>query len=157
MASQILMIWNGRTYRLLQQEDQALWVQYKLGARIHHFLVDEFQDTNPIQWQLLKPLIESSYEQHQQDVSSLFLVERHKAIALPLSIPRGANPDIQNLAANWSEEFINSRKHDNNISWRSSPAIISCINKIFSHPSIQTEFSHFRPPQLSASRAMGAR
>lgn len=128
------------TYRLLQQEDQALWVQYKLGARIHHFLVDEFQDTNPIQWQLLKPLIESSYEQHQADLSSLFLVGDTKQSIYRF---RGANPDIQNLAANWSEEFINSRKHDNNISWRSSPAIIDCVNKIFSHPSIQTDFTHF--------------
>lgn len=31
-----------------------------LGETIHHFLIDEFQDTSPIQWETLKPLIENS-------------------------------------------------------------------------------------------------
>ena len=29
------------------------WVQERLDARIRHLLVDEFQDTNPLQWQAL--------------------------------------------------------------------------------------------------------
>ena len=30
------------------------WVQERLDARIKHLLIDEFQDTNPLQWQALK-------------------------------------------------------------------------------------------------------
>ena len=129
------------TYRLLQQQDHALWIQYKLGAKIHHFLVDEFQDTNPIQWQLLKPLIESSCEQHQNELSSLFLVGDIKQSIYRF---RGANPEIQTVAANWSEQSINSREFDNNASWRSAPAIIDCVNKIFSASSLQPHFSGFQ-------------
>ena len=128
------------TYRLLQQEDHALWVQYKLGARIHHFLVDEFQDTNPIQWQLLKPLIESSCEQHQTETSSLFLVGDIKQSIYRF---RGANPEIQQLAAKWSEQAINSREYDNDASWRSAPAIIECVNQIFSNPAMGADFPNF--------------
>ncbi len=36
---------------------------FKLGDEISHFLIDEFQDTSPIQWQVLKPLIENSLSQ----------------------------------------------------------------------------------------------
>lgn len=31
-----------------------------LGEKIHHYLIDEFQDTSPIQWETLAPLIENS-------------------------------------------------------------------------------------------------
>ena len=30
------------------------WVQERLDARVKHLLIDEFQDTNPLQWQALK-------------------------------------------------------------------------------------------------------
>lgn len=33
---------------------------FSLGERIHHFLIDEFQDTNPTQWAVLRPLIENA-------------------------------------------------------------------------------------------------
>lgn len=35
-------------------------VYFKLGERIAHFMIDEFQDTSPIQWKILLPLIEES-------------------------------------------------------------------------------------------------
>ncbi len=129
------------TYRLLQHEDHALWVQYKLGQRIRHFLVDEFQDTNPIQWHLLKPLIESSQDQHQSESNSLFLVGDIKQSIYRF---RGANPEIQNLAAEWSKQHLNSQQFTNDHSWRSSPAIINCVNRIFSHSSIAEQFCPFQ-------------
>ena len=33
---------------------------YKLGEEIRHFLIDEFQDTSPVQWRVLRPLIENA-------------------------------------------------------------------------------------------------
>jgi ATP-dependent helicase/nuclease subunit A len=41
---------------LLMLSDPVLcgWVQERLDARIKHLLIDEFQDTNPLQWQALK-------------------------------------------------------------------------------------------------------
>jgi ATP-dependent helicase/nuclease subunit A len=129
------------TYRLLQQEDHALWVQYKLGQRIRHFLVDEFQDTNPIQWRLLKPLIESSQDQHQSQASSLFLVGDIKQSIYRF---RGANPEIQTLASDWSQQHLNSKLLSNDHSWRSSPAIIDCVNKLFSHSTISEQFCSFQ-------------
>ncbi len=40
--------------RLLQDEQIAGWVQQRLDAQVRHLLIDEFQDTNPLQWQALQ-------------------------------------------------------------------------------------------------------
>jgi ATP-dependent helicase/nuclease subunit A len=38
-------------------------VYFRIGETVFHFLVDEFQDTSPIQWRNLSPLIENSLSQ----------------------------------------------------------------------------------------------
>jgi ATP-dependent exoDNAse (exonuclease V) beta subunit len=45
-------------------------VYCRIGETIYHYLIDEFQDTSPIQWQNLFPLIENSLSQE----GSLFVV-----------------------------------------------------------------------------------
>lgn len=45
-------------------------VYFRIGERVYHYLVDEFQDTSPIQWKNLFPLIENSLAQG----GSLFVV-----------------------------------------------------------------------------------
>jgi len=39
------------------------YVYLMLGDTIHHYLIDEFQDTSPLQWADLQPLIENSLSQ----------------------------------------------------------------------------------------------
>ncbi|MCG6552466.1 MAG: UvrD-helicase domain-containing protein [Candidatus Magnetominusculus sp. LBB02] len=38
-------------------------VYFRIGETVYHYLIDEFQDTSPIQWKVLKPLIENSISQ----------------------------------------------------------------------------------------------
>ncbi|MBE0425362.1 MAG: UvrD-helicase domain-containing protein [Nitrospirae bacterium] len=38
-------------------------VYFRIGETIYHFLIDEFQDTSPIQWRDLLPLVENSLSQ----------------------------------------------------------------------------------------------
>ena len=45
-------------------------IYMKLGDRISHYLIDEFQDTSPIQWRNLYPLIENALSEN----GSLFVV-----------------------------------------------------------------------------------
>ncbi len=49
----------SRALRLLRQMDEFAQSRYRLEARYHHVLVDEFQDTNASQWRLVARLIES--------------------------------------------------------------------------------------------------
>jgi ATP-dependent exoDNAse (exonuclease V) beta subunit len=45
-------------------------IYLRLGERISHFLVDEFQDTNRLQWDVIRPLVEESFSK----TGSLFVV-----------------------------------------------------------------------------------
>ena len=45
-------------------------IYLKLGERISHFLIDEFQDTNRLQWDVLRPLVEEGISK----TGSLFVV-----------------------------------------------------------------------------------
>ncbi|KQV08639.1 double-strand break repair helicase AddA [Devosia sp. Root105] len=46
---------------LLRDEEQGPWVRYKLDAGLSHILVDEGQDTNPLQWQVVGALIDDFF------------------------------------------------------------------------------------------------
>jgi ATP-dependent helicase/nuclease subunit A len=41
-------------HHVLGSEQISGWVQQRLDAQIRHLLIDEFQDTNPLQWQALQ-------------------------------------------------------------------------------------------------------
>nr|MCU0926472.1 UvrD-helicase domain-containing protein [Hydrogenophaga sp.] len=44
---------EGAALRLLGDAELSGWMQQRLDARVRHLLIDEFQDTNPLQWQAL--------------------------------------------------------------------------------------------------------
>jgi len=64
-------------------------IYFRLGEKIHHFLIDEFQDTSPIQWSNLKLLIENALSEN----GSLFVVGDTKQAIYSF---RGADYRIMN-------------------------------------------------------------
>lgn len=52
----------------LVQNQQVPYVYEKLGNRLQHFLLDEFQDTSRMQWLNLVPLIEESLSKNNQNL-----------------------------------------------------------------------------------------
>jgi len=118
-----------RSYKLLQDSDNAQWIQYKLDQKIQHLLIDEFQDTNPTQWQLILPLLEEMAAADSERARSVFLVGDEKQSIYSF---RRAKPELQHQASDWLEKHLNAKAFPLNKSWRSSPAIIQTVNAVFS-------------------------
>lgn len=59
-----------QVYRLLLNEEHAAYLQVRLDARYKHILLDEFQDTNPIQWSV----IQSWLNAYSEEWPSMFVV-----------------------------------------------------------------------------------
>jgi ATP-dependent helicase/nuclease subunit A len=117
-----------RCYQLLHTSDQALWVQYKLDQKIDHLLLDEFQDTNPTQWQLILPLLEEIASTDSDRLRSVFLVGDTKQSIYGF---RRANPRLQHTASQWLHQHLNAFIFPLDKSWRSSTAVIEFLNAVF--------------------------
>jgi ATP-dependent helicase/nuclease subunit A len=141
-----------KTYTLLQHSENALWIQYKLDQRIDHFLIDEFQDTNPTQWHLILPLLEEIAASEQQRPRSVFLVGDEKQSIYSF---RRAKPELQTQAANWLQTNLSAQAFPLNKSWRSSPAIINTVNAIFQQDAYQFLLPNFSSHETHKDKLPG--
>ncbi len=123
--------WN--CYRLLNDPDNAHWVQYKIDQRINHVLIDEFQDTNPTQWQLITPLLEEIAAGPDERRRSFFLVGDEKQSIYSF---RRANPKLQKQASDYLADSMAAIDVKLDASRRSSPAVIETVNAVFGQDEI---------------------
>lgn len=129
-----------KTYQLLHHGDNADWVQYKLDQRINHLLFDEFQDTNPTQWQLVRPLLEELAAAEQNAPRSVFLVGDTKQSIYGF---RRANPDLQIEASHWLTQRLDAQVFPLNASRRSSSAVIGAVNAVFEYGAPDVSMQNF--------------
>jgi len=101
----------GRQLASYLTEDMVPDVYFRIGERVWHYLVDEFQDTAPLQWKTLFPLVENSLAMD----GSLFVVgDTKQAIygfrqadytimrSLEEASPFPSAPrDVRELSTNW--------------------------------------------------------
>jgi len=116
-----------KTYELLNHSDNNLWVQYKLDQRIDHFLIDEFQDTNPTQWRLIYPLLQE-FVQESDRRRSVFIVGDEKQSIYSF---RRADPKLLSTASDWLVDSLGANIYPMDKSRRSSPPIMDLVNAFF--------------------------
>lgn len=65
-----------KTHSLLKQTNINAWVMYKLDQRIEHILVDEAQDTSPMQWEIIKLISQEFFsgESAKESNRTIFVV-----------------------------------------------------------------------------------
>jgi ATP-dependent helicase/nuclease subunit A len=64
---------ESNVLKLLRDDTYASYIQARLDAKYRHILIDEFQDTSPLQWSILKSWL-AAYGNEDRDKPSIFVV-----------------------------------------------------------------------------------
>ena len=115
-----------RTWSLLNTSDYAEYMQYRLDARYKHVLVDEFQDTNPLQWQILRTWLEASAAVGSQPL--VFLVGDPKQSIYRF---RRAEPRLFDIAREYLQNRYGAQVLEQDVTRRNAPAVVSVVNTLF--------------------------
>jgi DNA helicase-2/ATP-dependent DNA helicase PcrA len=104
------------TYKLLEQDEQ---VKSKYQSIFRHVLVDEWQDTNPVQLEILRLLIDGD----SQDASFWVCGDDWQSIYAFVGASLG------NIL-NFKEMFPQSKEYILNLNYRSTPQIIKACQRL---------------------------
>ncbi len=100
-------------------------VYFRIGEKVFHFLIDEFQDTSPLQWRNLFPLVENSLAEG----GSLFAVGDTKQAIY--GFRRADYAIMKSLEA--ANPFPSSRHEvkELEVNYRSRPRILEFVERVF--------------------------
>ncbi|MDQ3267460.1 MAG: UvrD-helicase domain-containing protein, partial [Pseudomonadota bacterium] len=116
--------------RLLNQSDCAEYMQYKLDNRYKHVLLDEFQDTNPVQWQILQAWFAASAAVESRP--TVFVVGDPKQSIYRF---RRADARLFGEVRAWLQQEFGAHYLSQNITRRNAPKVLQAVNRVFdSHP-----------------------
>ncbi|MCM1369987.1 MAG: UvrD-helicase domain-containing protein [Candidatus Amulumruptor caecigallinarius] len=109
--------------------EETPFIYERLGTRLNHFLIDEFQDTSKMQWENFYPLIRESISYNNDNL----IIGDPKQ-----SIYRFRNADhtlIQKKVPAQFKGFVNllGDKVSENTNWRSELRVVQFNNSIFRH------------------------
>ncbi len=117
--------------------DNVPEIYLKLGERISHFLIDEFQDTNRLQWDVIRPLVEEAISK----TGSLFVVgDIKQAIYMFRNADYKIMRDLldkaegkKDEAANISLESLDGELKYMNlpVNYRSDGEVLAYVNRLF--------------------------
>jgi len=112
--------------QLMADPANAAYLQARLDAKYSHILIDEFQDTNPLQWQILRSWLEG----YGQDDSrpSVFIVGDPKQSIYRF---RRADPRLFTSATTFLQSTLQAKYLEKNTTRRNADAINEAVNNIF--------------------------
>ena len=136
-----------RVHQLLNRSDHAEYMQYKLDCRYRHILLDEFQDTNPLQWQIMRSWLDASTG--AGSAPTVFLVGDPKQAIYRF---RRADARLFGIAADFLEQGYGAARLQQNVSRRSAPPVLEAVNRLFAQ---EAEFTGFELHQAHHAEIPG--
>ena len=127
---------------LLGDEPLSGWMQQRLDARIRQLLIDEFQDTNPLQWQALHAWL-SGYAGAGGGGSapSVFIVGDPKQSIYRF---RRAEPQVFRAAQAFVREGLGGDLLQCDHTRRNAPEVIALVNEVMQAAQDAQEYEGFR-------------
>ncbi len=113
--------------RLLDDDEAAGAILSRLDARWKHLLLDEFQDSNPLQWRILQAWLAAYGADGARP--TVFLVGDPKQSIYRF---RRAEPRLFAVAADWLEANFQARHFPLNDTRRCAPRVVAWVNALFS-------------------------
>ncbi|RYZ11194.1 MAG: DNA helicase UvrD [Comamonadaceae bacterium] len=141
---------ESAAHLLLSDPVLSGWLQERLDARVRHLLIDEFQDTNPMQWQALHGWL-SGYAGAGGKAPSIFLVGDPKQSIYRF---RRAEPQVFIAAQAFVGEVLGGDLLSCDHTHRNAPAVIGLVNAAMHAAQAQGEFSGYRE-HTTESRVAG--
>ncbi len=132
--------------RLLQQSEHAETMQYKLDSRYRHVLLDEFQDTNPLQWQILRAWFDASVAVDSQP--TVFVVGDPKQSIYRF---RRADARLFGVAREYLQQHFNAETLGNSLTRRNAQPIVDAVNAVFREQPDGFEFVEHQTHQTKLS------
>jgi ATP-dependent helicase/nuclease subunit A len=136
-------------FTLLSDPVLSGWVQERLDARVRHLLVDEFQDTNPLQWQALHAWL-SGYA-GAADPPSVFVVGDPKQSIYRF---RRAEPQVFAAAQDFVVQGLGGDRLSCDHTHRNAPALVAAVNAVMDAAQADGHYHGFRP-HTTESRGAG--
>ena len=117
--------------QLLADSALSAWVQQRLDAQIRHLLIDEFQDTNPMQWRALRAWLEgyAGAGGGGGEAPSVFIVGDPKQSIYRF---RRAEPRVFRAATDFLRDALGATVLACDHTRRNSQSIIDTLNSVMS-------------------------
>jgi len=126
------------------------WVQERLDAQVRHLLIDEFQDTNPLQWQALSAWL-AGYAGAGNSAPSVFIVGDPKQSIYRF---RRAEPQVFRAAQAFVREGLEGDLLSCDHTHRNAPAVLDAVNTVMAQAQADGDYDGFRH-HTTESRAEG--
>ncbi len=108
-----------------RETEGRLYIDYRLDARLDHWLIDEFQDTSDLQWASIRNLIHELVQDNSGRRSFFYVGDVKQAI----HAWRGGNSDLfGQILARYGNAIGVSRL---DTSYRSCRTVLDVVNKVF--------------------------
>ncbi len=134
-------------WRLLADEETGPALLARLDRRWRHILLDEFQDTNPLQWQCLRAWLDAYGLEGERP--TLFLVGDPKQSIYRF---RRAEPRLFTEVAAWLERNWGAVVLPNATTRRLAPRVTAWVNAVFAD---QADYPGFHPHVAHAADLPG--
>lgn len=116
---------SNMVYMLLNSKIDRDFLYFRLDSNYNHILIDEFQDTSILQYNILKPLIEEIISGNSEKFKTFFYVGDPKQSIYRF---RGGNKELFDYVLQQNSQIaLNSL----NTNYRSNKVVVDFVNSVF--------------------------